>query len=409
MDPRATDQIASPRPGGSVLPGEASPGLFRKWQTWLVAGAVLLLAIFLLVRRGASNPAGPGAAARPVPILAAMARTLDLPVSLTGLGTVTSLNTATVRSRVDGQLIRVVFTEGQFVKEGDLLAEIDPRPFQVQLMQAEGQQAKNQAAYKNAIMDQERFRSLVQQGILPRQQLDAQTSTVNQFEGALKADQAQVESAKLNLVYSRITAPISGRVGLRLVDPGNMVRANDPNGIAVVNPIQPINVVFTVPADSIQQVLARSRTGGRLTVEAYDRDLKQKLATGTLAAIDNQVDPATGTVKLKGLFPNGDSSLFPNQFVNARLLVDVLKGVVAVPTAALQRSPQGAFVYVVKADGTVDMRPVEVQATEGDLTALRKGVRDGEMVVTDGLEKLRPGIKVSLPSADGPGGKKERK
>jgi multidrug efflux system membrane fusion protein len=342
-------------------------------------------------------------------VLAAMARTRDLPVSLTGLGTVTSLNTATVRSRVDGQLIRVAFSEGQFVKEGDLLAEIDPRPFQVQLMQAEGQQAKNQAAYKNATMDQERFRSLVQQGILPRQQLDAQTSTVNQFEGALKADQAQVESAKLNLVYSRITAPISGRVGLRLVDPGNMVRSNDPNGLAVINPIQPINVVFTVPADSIQQVLARSRAGGRLTVEAYDRDLKRKLATGSLAAIDNQVDPATGTVKLKGLFPNEDSSLFPNQFVNARLLVDVVKGLVTVPTAALQRSPQGSFVYVVKADGTVEMRPVELQATEGDLTALSKGVRDGELVVTDGLEKLRPGSKVSLPAADGPGGRKDRK
>jgi multidrug efflux system membrane fusion protein len=334
---------------------------------------------------------------------------MDLPVSLTGLGTVTSLNTATVRSRVDGQLIRVAFTEGQFVKAGDLLAEIDPRPFQVQLMQAEGQQAKDQAAYKNATMDQERFRSLVQQGILPRQQLDAQISQVNQFEGALKADQAQVESAKLNLVYSRITAPIAGRVGLRLVDPGNMVHATDVNGLAVVNPIQPINVVFTVPADNIQQVLARSRTDGRLTVEAYDRDLKKKLATGSLAAIDNQVDPATGTVKLKGLFANEDSSLFPNQFVNARLLVDLLKGVVTVPTAALQRSPQGAFVYVVKADNTVDMRLVEVQATEGDLTALRKGVKDGELVVTDGLEKLRPGSKVSLPTADGQGGKKDKK
>ncbi len=407
MDSPSTRPNASAPPDGSLLPHQARPGLSRRWQTWAIAGAVLLLAVFLFARRGgAPNPSA--SATRPVPVLAVMARTADLPVSLTGLGTVTSLNTAVVRSRVDGQLIRVAFAEGQFVKEGDLLAEIDPRPFQVQLMQAEGQQAKDQAAYKNATMDQERFRSLVQQGILPRQQLDAQTSTVNQFEGALKADQAQVESAKLNLVYSRITAPISGRVGLRLVDPGNMVRSNDPNGIAIINPIQPINVVFTVPADSIQQVLLRSRAGGRLTVEAWDRDLKQKLASGALSAIDNQVDPATGTVKLKGQFPNEDSSLFPNQFVNARLLVDVLKGVVTVPTAALQRSPQGAFVYVVK-EGAVEMRPVEVQATEGDLTALRKGVRDGELVVTDGLEKLRPGSKVSLPSADAPGGKKERK
>ncbi len=403
MDPHATDPMDPP------AQDDARPGLLRRWQTWLAAAAVLGVAPFFFARRGpAVVPPGAGAG-RPVPVLAVMARTLDLPVSLTGLGTVTSINTATVRSRVDGQLIRVAFTEGQFVKEGDLLAEIDPRPFQVQLMQAEGQLAKDQAAHKNASMDQERFRSLVAQGILPRQQLDAQTSTVNQFEGALKADQAQVESAKLNLVYSRITAPISGRVGLRLVDPGNMVRANDASGLAVINPIQPINVVFTVPADSIQQVLARSRDGRRLAVEAYDRDLKNKLATGTLAAIDNQVDPATGTVKLKGIFPNQDASLFPNQFVNARLLVDELKGVVTVPTAALQRSPQGAFVYVVKGDGTVDMRPVEVQATEGDLTALRKGVRDGELVVTDGLEKLRPGSKVALPSTEAQGPKKGKR
>ncbi|MDE3245450.1 MAG: efflux RND transporter periplasmic adaptor subunit, partial [Acidobacteriota bacterium] len=286
--------------------------------------------------------------------------------------------------------------------QGDLLAEIDPRPFQVQLMQAEGQMAKDEAAFKNATMDQERFRSLVQQGILPRQQLDAQISTVNQVEGALKSDKAQVESAKLNLTFSRITAPISGRVGLRLVDPGNMVRATDPSGLAVIAPIQPINVVFTIPADSIQKVMAQSRKGVQLQVEAWDRDLKTRLATGALAAIDNQVDTATGTVRMKALFANADASLFPNQFVNARLKVDTVRDTVIVPTAAVQRSPQGAFVYVVKSDGAAEMRPIEVEGTEGDDTAVKKGLAVGELVVTDGLEKLRPGSKVSLPKPEAP-------
>ena len=272
-------------------------------------------------------------------------------------------------------------------------------------MQAEGQLAKDEAAFKNASMDQERFRSLVQQGILPKQQLDAQISTVNQVEGALKSDRAQVESAKLNLTFSRITAPISGRVGLRLVDLGNMVRAADPTGLAVIAPIQPINVVFTIPADSIQKVMSQSRKGVHLSVEAWDRDLKNRLATGSLAAIDNQVDTTTGTVRLKALFSNADASLFPNQFVNARLQVDTVRDTVIVPTAAVQRSPQGSFVYTVKGDSTVEMRPIEVQGTEGDDTAVKRGLEAGEMVVTDGLEKLRPGSKVSLPKPESAPGK----
>jgi multidrug efflux system membrane fusion protein len=224
---------------------------------------------------------------------------------------------------------------------------------------------------------------------------------VAQFQAALKSDQAQVESAKLNLVYSRITAPISGRVGLRLVDAGNMVRATDANGLATLAPIQPINVVFAVPADNIQKVMSQNAKGGKLPVEAWDRDLKTRLAAGVLAAIDNQVDPATGTVRMKALFSNDDKALFPNQFVNVQLLVDTLRGIVIVPTAAVQRSPQGVFVYVVKDDSTVELRTVEVQGTDGDNTAVTKGLAGGETVVTDGLEKLRPGSKVALPKPVG--------
>ncbi|MBL0211925.1 MAG: MdtA/MuxA family multidrug efflux RND transporter periplasmic adaptor subunit [Holophagaceae bacterium] len=383
--------------------GQSSAPFLKRWRLWLLVGGVAVVSTVILLSRSTKTTAASAAtgAGRAVPVVAAKARKGDMAVSLTGLGTVTALNTVTVRSRVDGQLVQVHFTEGQAVRQGELLAEIDPRPFQVQLMQAEGQMAKDEAAFKNASMDQERFRSLVQQGILPKQQLDAQTSTVNQVEGALKSDKAQVESAKLNLTFSRITAPISGRVGLRLVDPGNMVRASDPTGLAVIAPIQPINIVFTIPADSIQRVMAQNRKGVRLPVEAWDRDLKSRLASGSLAAIDNQVDTTTGTVKLKALFANEDAALFPNQFVNARLKVDTVRDTVIIPTAAVQRSPQGAFVYVIKADNTVEMRPIEVQGTEGDDTAVKRGLEAGELVVTDGLEKLRPGSKVSLPKAEG--------
>lgn len=379
--------------------GSRRPALLQGWRLWALLAAAALIALALFARGG--KKAGPPAGGRPVPVVVAQARRGDMPVTLSGLGTVTALNTVTVKSRVDGQLLRVAFTEGQMVQQGDLLVEIDPRPFQVQLMQAEGQLAKDQAAFQNAQADLNRLQSLVQQGIVSRQQLDAQTTSVAQYQAALKADQAAVESARLNLTYSRITAPISGRVGLRLVDAGNMVRASDASGLAVIAPVQPINVQFAVPADQIQKVMGRIAKGARLPVEAWDRDLKSRIAEGSLAAVDNQVDPATGTVRLKALFDNGDRALFPNQFVNARLRVDTLAGVVIVPTAAVQRSPQGAFVYLVKPDSTVDMRPVEVLATDGDDTALKQGLDGGETVVTDGLEKLRPGSKVALPKGLG--------
>ena len=399
----------NPEPEFTSSPAEA-PGArswIRDWKAW--TGALLAaIATIAIVSRGKGDPKP---ASRPVPVVAAKAVMGDMPVVLTGLGTVTPTDTVTVRSRVDGQLVRVAFTEGQAVHKGDLLAEIDPRPFQVQVTQAEGQLAKDQAALKNAQMDLARLKGLIGQGIIAQQQLDAQQAAADQAAAAVKSDGGALASAQLNLAYSRITAPADGRAGLRLVDPGNMVHASDANGLVVITPVHPIAVVFTLPADQVPEVQARMRGGRKLAVEAYDRDMKTKLAEGSLLALDNQVDPATGTVKLKALFPNTDDALFPNQFVNARLALDSLNGVVKVPSAAVQRGTGTPFVFTVGADGTVALKEVEVALTDGDTTALRKGVAPGESVVVDGVDKLRPGMKVSAspdPKAEGGADRKPR-
>jgi membrane fusion protein, multidrug efflux system len=380
----------------------------RRLLRWILpAAGIAAVAIWVIVSRANDAQAARARSAegREIPVVGEAVRTGDLGVFVNGLGTVTPVHTVTVRSRVDGQLISVAFQEGQIVRSGDLLAEIDPRPFQVQLLQAEGQLAKDEAALKNARLDLERYQALVEQGLIPRQQLDAQVTTVNQDEGAIQSDRAQIESAKLNLTYSRITASISGRVGLRLVDPGNIIHASDASGLVVITQLQPITVVFTIPADRLPAVLEKKGGGRGLAVEAWDRDLQRRLATGSVLAVDNQIDPSTGTVRIKALFPNEDLALYPNQFVNARLLVDTLRGITLVPTAALQRSPQGMFVYAVTKEGTVAMRNVELLHSEGDETAVKNGVQAGEVVVVDGIEKLQPGARVALSM---PGGARKK-
>jgi len=411
------------------IPAEPSksPDKKPRWWRWLILLCLIAIAVYTLLPHTSQDaqPEGwraslsrmvtaahdlwqrPGQGAarsqkapeapvvRAVPVVATAARQGNLNIYLTGLGSVTASNIVTVRTRVDGQLIKVAFQEGQVVRQGDLLAEIDPRPFQVQLAQAQGQMARDQAQLKNAQRDLERFRILLSRDLISKQEFDAQIAAVDQYEGAIKSDQAQVDNARLQLTYSRITAPISGRIGLRLVDHGNMVRANDSNGLAVITQLQPIAVLFNIPQDDLPQVLGRMRSGPPLAVEAYNRDLKQKLATGTLLTIDNQIDPNTGTIRCKAIFANEDQALFPNQFVNARLLVDTKPDAVIVPAAAIQRSLQSTFVYVVKGDGAVEMRNVVVGASEEDHVAVESGLSPGEVVVTEGVDRLQQGTKVA--------------
>jgi multidrug efflux system membrane fusion protein len=339
---------------------------------------------------------------RAVPVSVVPAKQQDVPVYLEGLGNVQAYYTVTVHSRVDGQLMEVNFREGQQVHKGDELALIDPRPFEAALAQAEATKFKDQANLENAQRDLQRYSDLYKQGVIAQQQYQTQQALVAQNEGLVHSDDALINSAKLNVTYSHIKSPIDGRVGLRLVDPGNIVHAADQNGLIVITQLQPIAVMFTLPEDNLPMVQQHMR-GTRLQVQAWSRDDTQQIATGSLETIDNQIDPNTGTFRLKGVFANRDNALYPNQFVNARLQVYTRKNAITIPAAAVQHGSQGTYVYVVKTDKTVESRQVKVALTEGTLVVLDSGVNAGEQVVTDGQEKLQPGNKVEPHPGGQPG------
>lgn len=362
----------------------------------LVVVAILLAWVFLRTPGSAPTNGAGDPNARPLPVGVAAVRQGTIDVYIDALGTVTPQNTVVVHTRVDGQLMSVAFKEGQNVKTGDLLAQIDPRPFEVQLTQANGQMAHDQALLKNAQVDLERYRTLLKQDSISSQQVDTQEALVRQYQGQVESDQGAIDNAKLQLTYSRITSPISGRVGLRQVDPGNIVHASDSNGLVTITQLQPSTVIFPVPEDNVPRIVQRMQTGQAVAVEAFDRSGKTKLATGHLLTIDNQIDTATGTVKLKAEFANADAALFPNQFVNVRMAIETRQNATLVPSAAIQRGAPGTFVFLVKQDQTVAVTPVKLGAVEGETTEVQTGLQPGNQVVIDGADKLRDGSKVVL-------------
>jgi len=374
-------------------------GSARKWMVVLAAlivaaGVYAFVSMQRNTRSQAATP--PGAMVRAIPVGAAAARKGDMNVYIVGLGAVTPVYTVTIKSRVDGQLMGVFFKEGQMVKKDDLLVTIDPRPYEAQLLQAEGQLLRDEALLKNSLIDLERYRVLWKQDSIPKQQLDTQEYLVHQYEGAVKMDQGQVDNARVQVVYTRITAPIGGRIGLRLVDPGNIVHAADPNGLLVITQLQPITVIFPIPEDNLPTVLAKLKAGQSLPVDAWDRAEMKKLASGSLLTVDNQIDPTTGTLRFRAIFENRENELFPNQFVNAHLLIDVLRDTVIVPTAAIQHGSQGNFVYAVRPDHTAEVRMVAVGEVQGSEASVQSGLAPGDLVVVDGAERVKEGTKVEV-------------
>lgn len=337
--------------------------------------------------------------AMPTPVTVAQAQMADMNIYLTAIGTVTPLNSVTVRSRVDGELTAVHFQEGSEVKKGALLAEIDSRPFQVQLKQAKAQLARDMAQLENIRKDLERYRMAERQNAVSRQQLDTQEALVRQYEAAIEMDKAQIESISLQITYSRITAPINGRVGLRLIDPGNMVHSSDSSGLLTIVQTRPISVIFAIPQDNLPRLIQRMKEG-RPVVEAFDREMKERLAIGELVTIDNQIDLSTGTVKLKAVFPNTNNELFPNQFVNVKLVLSVEKDAVIVPSEAVQRNQEGAFVFVLNPDNTVSKRPVKIGTTQAEETSISDGLKANEKVVVTGAERLKDGSKVDVRNTE---------
>ncbi len=384
---------------------------------WIVIVAVAaLLAVMVLVVRLTHHaaPSGPGAAGRgpggalggpgaPTPVAVVAASSGDIEVRIPALGTVTPLATVTVRTQISGILQKVAFTEGQLVHQGELLAQIDPRPYEAAVRQMEGNLRRDQALLADAKLDLERYDSLVKEDSIAVQQLDTQRSLVDQYEGAIESDQGQLQTARVNLIYTRIVSPVTGRVGLRQIDQGNYVTPGDANGIVVINQVQPITVIFPIPEDNVPALTRRMRAGGVLEVDAYDRANSTKLAQGKLLTLDNQIDTTTGTVKLRAQFDNADGALFPNQFVNVQLLEETLANQVILPTAAVRRGAPngvvGTFAYVVKSDDTVEVRPITLGIVDGERAAVSTGLAVGERVVTEGGDRLRDGAKVSVPQA----------
>jgi len=376
-----------------------------RWLFWLLLVLAIIGAVVWYYHRPSEQPktGGRNQFGGPTPVGVATVQKGDMPVTLTGLGTVTPLATVTVKTQINGYLTEVAFQEGRMVKKGDFLAQIDPRPYQVALEQAEGQLAKDQALLKNAQLDLQRYNTLVAQNSIATQTRDTQVSLVAQDQAAIKTDQAQVDAQKLNLVYAHIVSPVTGRVGLRQVDAGNYVQTSDPNGIVVVTQLQPISVIFTLPEDNLPAVMKQVHAGASLPVTAYDRTGTAVLGKGRLETVDNQIDTTTGTVKLRATFDNEQEILFPNQFVNVQLLVNTMKGVGIVPTAAIQHGAPGAFVYVVKPDQTAAVKQVKLGPSDGQHIAVLDGLQPGEQVVVDGSDRLREGAKVTLAAAGNPG------
>ena len=368
-----------------------------RWWIWLIVVVVILVIVAIWERRGSSSDAKASgdAASRPVLVSTATAHQGDIGIYLNALGTVTPVYTDMVTSRVQGEITQVYYREGQMVRKGDPLIEIDPRPYQAALTQAEGQLAHDQAVLTEAKIDLERYKQALNRNAIAKQQYDDQEQVVLQDEGTVKNDEGQLANAKVNLVYTHITAPIAGRVGLRLVDPGNIVQANSTTVLVVITQLQPITVIFSIAEDHLSQIQQQLLKGKKLTVDAFDREGNKKLASGTLLTLDNVIDPTTGTLKLKAIFDNSDNALFPSQFVNAKLLVDTQHDVTLVPTPAIQRNAQGAFVYVIKSDQTASMRTITPGTTDGLVTAVQ-GVEPQEVVAVNGFDKLLDGAKVTI-------------
>ena len=404
--PEHLQGLLAPPPGATPAiepPTKPEKPRSRKWLYIVLVALALGVIAWLVLHRSApadakgatAGKSGKKGAPAALPVVSATAVKGNIGVYITGLGAITPLATVTIKSRVDGQLMAVHFKEGDLVHEGDPLIEIDSRPYEAVVTQTEGQLARDQALLQNARVDLTRYQTLLAQDAIPEQQLATQRALVVQYEGTVKNDQGLLDAASLNVTYSHITAPVTGIVGLRLVDPGNIVHATDSTGMLVVTQLEPISVIFTIAEDQLGPVLQKFRAGQKLPVDAYDREMKNKLATGTLSTIDNEIDQTTGTLKLRAIFANLDRKLFPNEFVNARLLEQEKNGVTLLPSAAIQRNTQNTYVYLIKPDNTVTVRNISLGTTEGDQSEITSGLVPGDTVVMTGVDKLQEGTKVT--------------